>query len=249
MVKLRHLFLFLTLTASVIVAKAASLTAEEVVAKARAAVAKEPNFLERVKGLYFEIKFTDVDNKPLSAIALEIAGPRSRREIAYDNKYQFEIITATNGLEGWKISREIRGQKKQKNEIITFDQVAVLRDTTANELSFYKAPAAGTGTLTSLGTQEVNGKKVYSLEYSYNSGFKIIRHFGFNNFELVAYDQVGLKGDVQRQQVEETIWIEGICFVKRETVLLNGKKVAEAVYEKTQVNPESDPKRFVFPTQ
>jgi hypothetical protein len=118
---------------------------------------------------------------------------------------------------------------------------------TINDLAFYSAPAEGTGSVSYLGTEEINGKKVYSVEYKFDSGFKIIRHFGVNNFELVAYDQKNAKGEIYRQQVEETEWIEGVCFVKRETIFMNGKKVSEAIYEKTVVNPEVGESSFAFP--
>jgi hypothetical protein len=47
--------------------------------------------------------------------------------------------------------------------------------------------------------------------------------------------------------LKKLAWIEGICFVKRETILVNGKKVAEAIYEKTSINPEVSPSSFAFP--
>ena len=245
----RHLFAFIVFTASIINSHAASLTASEIIEKARAAVAKEPKYLERIQSLHFEIKFIDTEkeNKPLSFTIIQLVGPKSRREISYNENYTIEAVTACNGLEGWKSTREINGQKRVQNLIIPFDQVALLRDMTINDLAFYSAPADGTGTVSYVGTDEINGKKVYSLEYKFNSGFKIIRHFGVNNFELVAYDQKSAKGEIHRQQVEETTWIEGICFVKRESILINGKKVAEAIYEKTSINPEVSPSSFAFP--
>jgi hypothetical protein len=243
----RHLFAFLIFATSVINSYAANLTATEIIDKARAAVAKEPKFLERIQGLHFEIKFTDAENKPLSFSIIQLIGPKSRRELSYNPNYTVEIVTACNGLEGWKSTREVGGQKRVQNLIIPYDQVAILRDMTINDLAFYSAPAEGTGTVSYLGTDEINGKKVYSLEYKFNSGFKITRHFGVNNFELVAYDQKSAKGEIHRQQVEETTWIEGVSFVKRESILINGKKVAEATYDKTLINPEVSPSSFAFP--
>lgn len=245
----RHLFAFLIFTASLIHCHAANITAAEVIEKARAAVAKEPKFLERIQGLHFEIKFVDSENKPVSFSIIQLIGPNSRRELSYNENYTVEVVTACNGLEGWKSTREINGQKRVQNLIIPYDQVAILRDMTANDLAFYSAPAEGTGTVSYLGTNEVNGKKVHSVEYKFNSGFKITRHFGVNNYELVAYDQKSVKGDTHRQQVEELEWIEGISFVKRETILINGKKVADAIYEKTSINPEVSPSSFAFPVK
>ena len=243
----RHFFAVLIFTASFINSHAANPTTTEIIEKARSAVAKEPKFLERIQGLHFEVKFVDAENKPLSFAIIQLVGPKSRRELSYNENYTVEVVTACNGLEGWKSTREISGQKRSQNLIIPFDQVALLTDMTINDLAFYSAPAEGTGTVSYLGTDEINGKKVYSLEYKFNSGFKITRHFGVNNFELVAYDQKSPKGEVHRQQVEETSWIEGVCFVKRETILINGKKVAEAIYEKTSINPEVSPNSFAFP--
>jgi hypothetical protein len=243
----RHLFALMILTASIIHSHAASLTATEIIEKARSAAAKEPKFLERVKSLHFEIKFVDAENKPLSFSIIQLVGPKSRRELSYNENYTVEIVSACNGLEGWRSTREIGGQKRAQNLIIPYDQVAILRDMTINDLAFYSAPAEGTGSVSLLGKDEINGKKVYSLEYKFDSGFKITRHFGVNNFELVAYDQKNAKGEVHRQQVEETEWVEGICFVKRESILVNGKKVAEAIYEKTSINPEVAQSSFAFP--
>lgn len=243
----RRLFAFLVLTASIFNAHAANLTAAQIIEKARAAVAKEPKFLERIQGLHFEIKFLNLENKPVSFTMIQLVGPKSRRELSYNENYTIEVVTACNGLEAWKSTREIGGQKRVQNLIIAFDQVALLRDMTINDLAFYSAPAEGTGSVSYLGTDEINGKKVYSVEYKFDSGFKITRHFGVNNFELVAYDQKNAKGEIYRQQVEETEWIEGVCFVKRETILLNGKKVSEAIYEKTLINPEVGESSFAFP--
>jgi len=243
----RHLFAFLIFTASIINAHAANLTAAQIIEKARNAAAKEPKFLERIQGLHFEIKFVNAENKPANFTIIQLVGPQSRRELSYNENYTVEVVTACNGLEGWKSTREIGGQNRAQNLIIPYDQVAVLRDMTINDLAFYSAPAEGTGSVSYLGTDEINGKKVYSVEYKFNSGFKITRHFGVNNFELVAYDQKSAKGEIYRQQVEETEWIEGVCFVKRETILMNGKKVAEATYEKTSINPEVAESSFAFP--
>jgi hypothetical protein len=243
----RHLFAFLIFTASIINAHAANLTATQIIEKARAAVAKEPKFLERIQGLHFEIKFVNAENKPASFTIIQLVSPQSRRELSYNENYTVEVVTACNGLEGWKSTREIGGQQRAQNLVIPYDQVAILRDMTINDLAFYSAPAVGTGSVSYLGKDEINGKKVYSVEYKFNSGFKITRHFGVNNFELVAYDQKSPKGEVYRQQVEETEWIEGVCFVKRETILINGKKVSEATYEKTSINPEVDGNSFAFP--
>ncbi len=243
----RQFFAFLVFTASIFHAQAADLTATQIIEKARAAVAKEAKFLERVQGLHFEIKFIDAEKKPISFTIIQLVGPKSRRELSYNDNYTIEIVTACNGLEGWKSTREIGGQKRAQNLIIPFDQVAIMRDMTINDLAFYSAPTEGTGSVSYLGTDEINGKKVYSLEYKFNSGFKITRHFGVSNFELVAYDQKSAKGEIHRQQVEETEWVEGICFVKRETILVNGKKMAEAIYEKTSINPEVDNSSFAFP--
>ncbi len=243
----RHLFAFLVFTASIINSHAADLTAAEIIEKARVAAAKEPKFLDRIQGLHFEIKFIDSEKKPLSFTIIQLIGPKSRRELAYNENYTVEVVTACNGLEGWKSTREINGQKRVQNLIIPYDQVAILRDMTINDLAFYSAPAKDAGTVSYLGTDEINGKKVYSVEYKFNSGFKITRHFGINNFELVAYDQKSAKGDIHRQQVEEMNWIEGVCFVKRESILINGKKVAEAIYENTSINPEVSPSSFAFP--
>jgi hypothetical protein len=56
-------------------------------------------------------------------------------------------------------------------------------------------------------------------------------------------------GKTQRQLVTATTVVDGILFTQKEAILIDGKKVAEATYEKVTVNPTLTPGHFIFPTR
>lgn len=248
MASLRHLGCLFVLLTSTVLSQAAP-TAQEIIAKARSAALKEPTSADQVKGLHFEVKVTDLDKKSTGLTILDLAAPQSRRQISYSPDFFVESITATNGLEGWVSTHELRPGGRQENKIIEFKQVARMKDSTVSDLSFFQAPAPNAGSAELLGTNQVDGKKVYSIEYKYLSGFSTIRHFDTRSYELVATDEIMPDGKLQRQVVKELSWVAGISFAKREEIYIDGKKIAEAVYEKISINPEVSEASFAFPVR
>ena len=128
-----------------------------------------------------------------------------------------------------------------------FEAVSTLKDMATDELAFYAAPTAGAGKVEYKGEAEVNGHKVHSVEYGYRGGFKVTRHFDAKDFHLVASDMAGQGGKLQRQVVDENTWVEGVSFTKKETILLDGKKVSSVEYTQVVVNHEVPDASFAFP--
>jgi hypothetical protein len=246
MVSLRSISALLVLLTSSAFGQA-NPTATEVIAKAYGAALKEPTSADKFKGVRMEIKSVDADKKPLGFTTLELIAPQSRRQIDYTPDFFVETITASNGLEGWISRHELRAGGRVENKIIQFQQVARIRDIAISDLSFYCAPEANQGSVNLTGASEIDGKKVYSIEYKYNSGYSLTRHFDAKSFELVATDQVMPDGKVQRQLVKELFWVDGLSFTKREEVYVDGKKVAESTYEKVTINPAVSESAFAFP--
>jgi hypothetical protein len=246
----RPFLALLTLATSLVAADQASpeaALAQDVIAKARAAVAKEPKFLERIKGLHFEAKSLDKDGKPAGYVILQIVPPHSRRQINYSADYGVEVTRCTNGLEGWTTQREVRQGGRSELSIIRFDEVARMKDMAVNDLTFYAAPDATAGTVTYKGQSEVAGRKVQSVQYTYKSGYNLIRHFDAQTNLLAATDYLDAKGEALRQTVDDVQWIEGVAFSKKESVYVAGQKVAEIIYEKVAINPEVSESSFAFP--
>lgn len=222
-------------------------TAAEVIAKARNAALKEPTSADAVKGLHMEIRFTNAEKKPIGSTILELITPQSRRQIDYTPDFSTESVTASNGFEGWISRRDLRPGGRTENNIIQFQQVARMREVTISDLSFYRAPEANEGSVNLTGTAEIDGKKVYSLEYKFKSGYSLTRHFDAKSYELVATDQLMPDGKLQRQIAKELFWVDGLSFTKREEIYMADKKVAEATYEKIIINPVVSEAAFAFP--
>jgi outer membrane lipoprotein-sorting protein len=248
MVSLRSISTLFLLAVSTAVAQA-NPTAAEVVTKAHSAALKEATSADKVKGLRIELKIVDADKKPLGSTILELVAPYSRRQIDYTPDFYIENVTASNGLEGWISRRELSPSGRTENKIIQFQQVARMKDSTASDLNFYAAPEQNQGSINLSGTAEIDGKKVYSIEYKYNSGHAITRHFDTKSYELVATDQVMPDGKLQRQLVKELFWVDGLSFTKREEIYLADKKVAEVTYEKVTINPSVSESAFAFPVR
>jgi len=222
--------------------------ADEIIAKARAAASKEPKYLERVTSLHFEIKSVDKDGKPGGMVVLQVAPPYRRRQLNYSPDYSAEVIQATNGLEGWTAQRNMTAPgSRAAVGIIRFEEVARLRDMASNDLGFFAAPDPAAGTASYKGEGAVGGRKTVSVEYTYKSGFRLVRHFDAQSHQLAATDYFQPDGKVLRQQVEEIQWVDGLAFPKKEKLFLGEEKVAEITYEKVAVNPEIPEEAFAFP--
>ena len=227
--------------------KPADAQALEVIAKAHASAAKEPKFLERVKGLHFEMKSFDPEGKLSGYIILQVVAPAKRRQMNYSADYSREITRSSNGLEGWITQRELRAGGRSELGVMRFDEVARLKDMAINDLTFYAAPDAASGTVSYKGESEINGRKVRGVQYTYRSGYNLIRHFDAQTNLLVATDYLDASGKPLRQIVEEMQWVEGLAFAKKESIHIEGKKVADVIYEKVAINPEVSDSSFAFP--
>lgn len=247
MASIRPLLACLALSSSLFAADAPAgpLTVAEVTAKAHAAVAKDPKALERIKSLHLEAKITDAEGKGAGSVIIQVSAPAKRREFAYNANHSLETITCANGLEGWTKRSELVTGGRSELGVMRFEAVATLKDMAADELGFYALPA--TGKAEYKGEAEINGAKVQSVEYSYKSGFKILRHFDAKDFHLVASDMTGPGGKIQRQVVDDVQWVEGVAFTKKETVLMDGKKVSSVEYTQVVVNHEVSDAAFAFP--
>ncbi|NBV39134.1 MAG: hypothetical protein EBS00_06185 [Verrucomicrobia bacterium] len=227
--------------------QAADLSARQIIEKARAAITKDPQALNKIKGVRYELRFTDPEKNPLGLTILDEVGV-SRRQVDYNKDYTLENITASNGLEGWAARRNLaNGQGESK--IIGFAQVARMREMTTDELSFFAAPAKEIGSVKLIGKDKVNEQTVYALEYRYKNGFAVTRFFNTENFKLVAYDQKTEAGQQQRQQVEEFTTEGEVTFVKREKVFIDGKVLLDVTYEKITLNPSVSEDIFTFPVR
>lgn len=227
--------------------QAADLSAREIIEKARAVLTKDSEKLSKIKGVQYELRFTDPEKKPLGLTILDERGV-SRRQVDYNADYTLENITASNGLEGWAARRNLTNGQSE-NKVISFAQVARMREMTIDELNFFAAPAKEIGSVKLIGKDKVNEQNVYALEYRYKNGFAITRFFNTENFKLVAYDQKTEAGQQQRQQVEEFTTEEEITFIKREKVFIDGKHVLDVTYEKITLNPDVSEDIFAFPVR
>lgn len=225
-------------------ALAADLTPAAVIAKARAAIAKDEASLAKVRSLQFELTSVDAEGKPAGFTQLEVNAPNQRYQLSLNAARSIEEIIATNGNEGWRKSTQTT-----QIGVLRAEFVKVLGDMASSDLTFFAAPAERQGTVKLAPAAEVNGRKQVSLEYAYISGFRLIRHFDAETFLLTATDQPMPDGKVQRQLVTATTTVDGILFTQKESILVDGKKVAEATYEKISVNPALTPGHFVFPTR
>ena len=250
MATIRPLLAFLALGTSLLAADAPAAgtpTVGEVIAKAQAAMVKNPDALRSIKSLHLEAKITDAEGKGAGSVIIQVAAPFKRREFAYNASHSVETITCANGLEGWTKNSELVTGGRSQLGVMRYEAVSTLKDMATDELAFYAAPAAGAGKAEYKGEAEVNGRKVHSVEYSYRGGFKVTRHFDAKDFHLVASDMPGQGGKVQRQVVDESTWGEGVSFTKKETILLDGKKVSAVEYTQVVVNHEVPDAAFAFP--
>ncbi len=250
MATIRPLLAFLALGTSLLAADAPAAgapTAAEVIAKAQAAMVKNPSALRSIKSLHLEAKITDAKGKADGSFIIQVAAPFKRREFRYNANHSEETIICANGLEGWTKKSELVTGGRSQLGVMRYEAVSTIKDMATDELAFYGAPAAGSGKVEYKGEAEVNGRKVHSVEYSYRGGFKVTRHFDAKDCHLVASDMSGQGGKVQRQVVDESTWVEGVSFTKKETILLDGEKVSSVEYTQVVVNHEVPDAAFAFP--
>lgn len=224
-------------------AVAGELTAPDVIAKARAALGGEAA-LTAVRNVQFELTSVDAAGKPAGFTLLEVASPNQRYQLSLNANRTIEEILATNGNEGWRKSTQTT-----QIGVLRAELVAVLGDMAVSDLMFMAAPPVRTGTVKLAPPTTINGRPQICLDYTYKSGFRLLRHFDAETFLLTASDQPMPDGKVQRQLVTATEVVGGILFTKKEVVFVDGKKVADVTYDRIAVNTELNKVHFVFPTR
>ena len=222
-------------------------TAAAVIAKARAALAADPADLDKVKSLRIVFTASDGKGRTLNATTLTLAAGGFRLQSTADRNRGFEAAVCAGRLEGWTTSKA-DALSRRIVKPVPYDEFRKLRDMAVDDLCFFSAPPAGSGTATYRGTSEVSGRRTHAVEYAYGSGLRITRHFDADTFVLVASDQATPKGEVQRQQVESLTKVEGISFPARESIYVDGRKSGEVTYDRVEVNPALPQGLFDFPT-
>jgi hypothetical protein len=241
----------LALTAATLVAFTtqafAALDANDVIKKARTAIAKDTGFLDRVTSIHYEGKVIEPDGKVGQSFIIEIAAGGKRRELRYDKEFTIEISVVSNGLEAWTRRSELTTGQSDSAKPLPHEIAQRLSDMARSDLAFFKGPDGGKVTLKE--TTNVEGRKVHSLEYSYKSGYKSVRHFDAESFALVATDIPQTDGTFQRQVEEETMLVDGVRIAKKVSIRQEGKVAGSFVFDKVIINGDINQDSFTFPVR
>lgn len=224
-------------------------SAEDVVKKARAALAKDTGFLDRVTTVHFEGKVLDPEGKVAQSFILEAAGGGKRRELRYDGEFTTEVSIVTNGMEAWARRADLTTGRSEAARVLPHEVAEKLGDMGRSDLGFFAAPGADRGTVKLKATEAVEGRRAYSIEYTYKSGFTCVRHFDAETHALIATDFPQADGKVERQVEEETQLAEGIRVPKKVRILQDGKVRGTLVFEKVVINGELADSAFAFPVR
>lgn len=235
-----------TLTLAAVASAAPS--AEDVVKKARAALAKDTGFLDRVTTVHFEGKLLDPEGKTAQSFILEATGGK-RRELRYDAEFTTEVSIVSNGMEAWARRAELTTGRSEAARVLPHEVAEKLSDMGRSDIGFYATPSADRGTVKLKATDAVEGRRAYSVEYTYKSGFSCIRHFDAETYALIATDYPQAEGKVERQVEEETQIAEGIRVPKKVRILQDGKVRGTLVFEKVVINGEIADSAFTFPVR
>lgn len=224
-------------------------SASDIVKKARAGLAKDTGVLDRVTTLHFEGKLLGTDGKTAQGFILEVALGGKRRELRYDAEYTAEIAIVGNGMEAWARRSNMTNGQAEPARVLPHEVAERLGDMARSDLSFYAEPAAGRGSVKLKATEAVEGRKAYSVEYKYGSGYTCIRHFDAETHALIATDYPQADGKLERQVEEETQVVDGIRVPKKVRILQDGKAVGTLVFDKIIVNGEIAESAFIFPVR
>ena len=222
------------------------LTVEEVVAKARAALAADPAALAGVKTLRMEFSSVDEKGKSPSSMTLTLAAPALRHQRNVDDTSAVETVICAGRLEGWT-TRLTGPLSRRELRVVSYAELRKLQDMARDDLAFFAIPASG-GTAEYKGLTKVEGREVHAVHYAYASGFRVTRHFDAKSFALVASDQLTPTRELIRQTVVSTTKVDGVTFVTKETIHVEGRKSGEVSYGKIQINPPVPAGLFDFPT-
>ncbi len=222
------------------------LTVEEVIAKARAALAADPAALARVKSVRLEFSSVDEKGGAPASMTLTIASPALRHQRTEDLTAQTVTIFCAGRLEGW--TTRLKGPLSPRElRVVSYPEVRKLQDMARDDLAFFALPAAG-GTAEYKGLTTVDGRATHAVHYAYASGFRITRHFDAKTFALVASDQLTPARELIRQTVVATTQVDGITFVAKETIQVEGRRSGEVTYGKVVINPTIPADLFDFPS-
>lgn len=224
-------------------------SATDVVKKARAALAKDTAMLDRVNSLHFEGKTLGPDGKTTQGFILEVALGGKRRELRYDGEFTAEIAIVSNGMEAWARRSELTTGKSEAARVLPHEIAQRLGDMGRSDLAFFAEPPQGRGSVKFKASEPVEGRKAYSIEYTYGSGYTCVRHFDAETYALIATDYPQADGKYERQVEEETQVVEGIRMPKKVRVLQDGKAAGTLVFEKIVVNGDIADSAFVFPVR
>ena len=222
------------------------LTIEDVVAKARAALASDPAALTKVKTLRMEFASVDDKGKSPSSMTLTLAAPTLRHQRSLDDTTAVETVICAGRLEGWTTRLKDPGSRRELR-VVNYAELRKLQDMARDDLAFFALPTSG-GTAEYKGLTRVDGREVHAVHYAYDSGFRITRHFDAKTFALVASDQLTPTRELIRQTVVSTTKVEGVTFITKETIHVEGRKSGEVTYSKIQINPAIPAGLFDFPT-
>jgi hypothetical protein len=224
-----------------------ALTVEIVVAKARAALTSDAAALDKVKSVRMEFTAYDGKGKELNTSTLTLAAPGYRLQKTADRDRGLEAAVCAGRLDGWTTNRADALARRLVRSV-PYEEFKKLQDMSRDDLAFFAIPSAGLGTATYKGPSDIDGRKTHAVEYAYESGFRLPRHFDAETFVLVASDQPTPKGELQRQKVEALTKVDGIAFPSKETITVDGKKSGEVTYDHIQVNPAIPAGLFDFPS-
>jgi hypothetical protein len=223
-----------------------ALTVAEVVAKARAALTADVAALDKVRTLRMEFTSVDEQGKSPSSMTLTLAAPGLRHQRSVDDTATVETVICAGRLEGWT-TRLKNPLTRRELRVVNYPELRKLQDMARDDLAFFAVPATG-GSAEYKGLTQVDGRDVHAVHYAYESGFRITRHFDAKTFALVASDQLTPARELIRQSVVATTKVDGITFVSKETLHVEGRKSGEVTYGRIQVNPVVPAELFAFPS-
>lgn len=235
----------LLLLAGPVLAADQPLTVEAVIAKARAALTSDPAALEKVRSVRMEFTSADEKGEAPAKMTLTIAAPGLRHQRTEDQAARTVTVICAGRLEGWS-TRQKDPLARRELRVVSYPEVRKLQDMARDDLAFFALPSAG-GTAEYKGLTSVDGRATHAVHYAYPSGFRITRHFDAKTFALVASDQLTPARELIRQTVVATTQVDGITFVSKETVEVEGRRSGEVTYDRVVLDPALPADLFDFP--
>jgi outer membrane lipoprotein-sorting protein len=240
-----HFFLPIVCVCAAVTAHAAP-SAAEIISQARAKIGPEAK-LSAVKSLSFEGKIFDADGKERAFQKVDYKLPDMRRDYSLQAGTSVEIISASNGLEGYAKAGNVN-TKNQQIRPFGSQEIKLFTAILQAETGFFAEPPKGKVKYIGEGLQQ--SKTCYILEYEYAGGLFYRRYFDRDTKLLVAQESYAADTPEgkRRLTVEEgELFVDGIRFPKKVTTYLEGKKVASIEYSSIKINPDIPDSNFAFP--